>query len=135
MQLDHLGEVVSSPANSGILDPELCSKGPYIPFSSASLPALQPMSQSSIFSHLNFQFEDAHPGTLEAYIIVPYLFEMLFQLPFFLYLSNHSVPSSISFHIYVFQRCFPALSSWHCSKLFRNNDRVWTIDWSIPACT
>lgn len=91
------------------------------PFSFAPLPALQPMSQSSIFSCLNVQFEDAHPGTFEAFILIPYFFETLFQVPFFPYLCNHSVPSSISSHIYVFQHRFPAVSSWHCSKLFRNN--------------
>lgn len=46
------------------------------------------------FSHIcpNFQSEDAHPGTSEAYILVPYLFETLFQLPSFPYLSNHFDP-------------------------------------------
>ena len=87
------------------------------------------------FSHIhpNFQSEDAHPSTSEAYILIPYLSETLLQLPSFPYLSNHSIPSSISSHISIFQQRFPALSSWHYSKLFRNNCRVCTSDWSVSV--
>lgn len=97
----------------------------YLPAAYACLP----------FSHIHpiFQSEDAHPGTSEAYVLVPYLVETLFQLPSFPYLSNHSVPSSISSHISIFQHRFPALSSWHYTKLFRNDYRVWTSDWSVTV--
>lgn len=88
------------------------------------------MFKSSIFSCLNFQFEDAHPATFEAYILVPYLFEMLFQILFFPYVSNHSVPLSISSHIYVFQHCF-LLSVLGIVASCLGIMTVWTSDWSI----
>lgn len=126
--------VVSLPANSGILILIGVQKDHALPF---LLHLYLPCSLCLClpFSHIcpNFQSEDAHPGTSEAYILIACLSETLFQLPSFPYLSNHSIPSSISSHMSVFQHCFPALSSWHYSKLFRNNYRVCTSDWSVSV--
>lgn len=98
--------VVSLPANSGILILISVQKDHAFPF---LLCHYLPCSLCLClpFSHIcpNFQSEDAHPGTSEAYILIACLSETLFQLPSFPYLSNHSIPSSIIFSHF----CIPAL--------------------------
>lgn len=67
------------------------------------------------------------------HVLGQYFSETLSQLPSFPFLSNHSIPSSISSHISVFQHHFPALSSWHSSEVFRNNYRVCVSDWNVSV--